>query len=523
MCDRDHRGGCLGCSHALSRRGFLKGCGAAAAAGAMGPLAGTAGTAGEPKKERVRVALVFLANSAEHEIWPYPGYDCERREREIVKLLGEGCPEVEFVPVVVPLPGEVSKAIALKDKVDGYLIYTLTLNWGLTATLVQLARLGKPTLVADEYLGGSGVFLVGVGSLLRQQVPIAAVSTTRPDDLVAAARVFAEVKKPGTTPASFARQCQEAYRRTFAKSGPLKCQEDRVSLTGIGQCVKRLKESRFLIVGAGPSGKQAEYLGAKGLFVSFEEFRALYDQVDRDEAAEWGRRWSARAEKVVEPTPEWISRAGGVYLAMLKLLKKHGTDSITMNCLGGFGSGQLPAYPCLGFMQLLDDGSQGVCEAMPDDSVSTLMGRILAGRAGYVSDPALDTSKNQIVYSHCMALTKVFGPKGPANRFRIRTLHNRDPRGCCAQSFLPEGFMTTTFRTSVALKKMVIHQAKAVGNLDADRGCRTQLLGEVRGDVGKLFAQWDQFGWHRVTIYGDLKEPLVEFGKALGLEIVEEA
>jgi L-fucose isomerase-like protein len=194
-----------------------------------------------------------------------------------------------------------------------------------------------------------------------------------------------------------------------------------------------------------------------------------------------------------------------------------------MNCLGGFGSGQLPAYPCLGFMQILDDGGQGVCEAMPDDTVSMLMARILTGRAGYVSDPALDTSQNQIVYSHCMAMTKVFGTAGPACRFRIRTLHNRDPRGCCAESFLPEGYMTTSFRTSIARKQLVIHQAKAVGNLDADRGCRTQLLGEVRGDIGKLFYEWDRFGWHRVTVYGDVQEPLIEFGKALGLTIIQEA
>jgi len=212
-----------------------------------------------------------------------------------------------------------------------------------------------------------------------------------------------------------------------------------------------------------------------------------------------------------------------VYLASRELLKRHGTDSVTMNCLGGFNAGQLPAYPCLGFMQMLDDGGQGVCEAMPDDTVSMLMARILTGRPGYVSDPALDTSKNQIVYAHCMAMTKVFGPQGAANRFRIRTLHNRDPRGCCAQSFLPEGYLTTSFRTNFARKQMVLHQAKAVGNLDSDRGCRTQLVGEVRGDIGKLFHEWDRFGWHRVTVYGDIREPLIEFGKALGLEIIEEA
>ena len=92
-----------------------------------------------------------------------------------------------------------------------------------------------------------------------------------------------------------------------------------------------------------------------------------------------------------------------------------------------------------------------------------------------------------------------------------------------AQSFLPEGYMTTSFRTSFARKMMVVHQAKSVGNLDAPRGCRTQLIGEVRGDIGKLFTEWDHFGWHRVTVYGDVREPLIEMGRALGLEIIEEA
>lgn len=520
MCGCNHPASCFGCGHAVNRRGFLKGCGVAGAAGLLGPIAAAAG---EPKAEKVRVALVFLANSEEREIWPYPGFDCAGRQREIVKLLKDGCPQVEFVPIVVAQPGEVAKAVALKDTVDGYLVYPITLNWGLQGTLNEIARLGKPMLVADEYLGGSGVFLCGTSSVRRQGLSCGAVSTTRMEDLVAVARLFADVKKPGTNAASFAARCEETYRRTFRTAGAVKWREDRVALNGIGECVKRFRQYRFLIVGAGTPGQERDFLGAKGIDVGFEEFRAIYEKVDRDQAAEWGRRWSSQAEKVLEAKPDWIAKAGGVYLAMLALMKKYGTDSITMNCLGGFGSGQLPAYPCLGFMQILNDGGQGVCEAMPDDSLSMLMGRLLTGRAGYVSDPALDTSKNQIVYSHCMAHTKVFGTSGPSNPFRIRTLHNRDPRGCCAESFLPEGYLTTTFRTSFAQKKMVIHQATAVGNLSADRGCRTQLLGEVRGDIGKLFAEWDRFGWHRVTVYGDLKEPLIEFGKALGLETIQEA
>jgi len=505
----------------MSRRGFLKRCATAAAtAGALAPVASLAN---EAKGSKPRVALVFLANSSGREMWPYPNFDCPRRHAEIIKLLKDGCPQVEFIPVVVANPAEVEKAIALKDTVDGYLIYTVTLMWGLTSAILPIGKLGKPMFVADEYLGGSGVFLIGYSQLCRQGIPSGAVSSTRPDDLVAVARVFGDVKKPGMTPAVFAQRCDAVYRRTFPKAGAMKCIEDKVTLTEIGECLKRLKQQRFVVVGPKFKGEERDFLGTKGIYLSFEALQALYEKVDRDAAAEVARRWCAKAEKVVEPTTEWINKAAAVYLASVELMKKHNADTVTMNCLGGFSSGQLPAYPCLGFMQILDDGNQGVCEAQPDDSVSMIMARILTGRPGYVSDPAVDTSKNQIVYSHCMAHTKVFGPQGPANKFHIRTLHNRDPRGCCAESFLPEGYMTTTFRTSIARKLMVIHQAKAVGNLDADRGCRTQLLGEVRGDIGKLLREWDRFGWHRVTVYGDIQEPLTEFGKALGLQIVHEA
>ncbi len=49
-----------------------------------------------------------------------------------------------------------------------------------------------------------------------------------------------------------------------------------------------------------------------------------------------------------------------------------------------------------------------------------------------------------------------------------------------------------------------------------DRACRTKLCAEPIGDIEKLFTQWDQWGWHRVTFYGDLKEPVFALADALG-------
>ncbi len=519
MCQCHAAGSCHGCHHAVDRRRFLQGLGAAAAT--AGPMASLAIAAADQQKPRV--AAVFLANANIREIWPYPGFDTQARQREILARLADGCPQVEFVPVTVAKPADVQKAIAVNDQVDGYLVYAMTLDWALGGTVPQIGQLGKPMLLADEFLGGCGLFLTRYSQLCNQSIPAAAVSSTRLADLVAVARQFASVRQGGTTPASFARRCDDVYRKTFAASGKAPCLDDPLRPAEVGRCVEQLRKSRFLIVGAGQAGREVDFLGVKARYVGFEEMMAFYNQVDRDEAAQWADRWSRGATRVMESRPEAIDKAGAVYLATLQLMKKYGTDSVTMNCLGGFAAGKLPAYPCLGFMQILNDGGQGVCEAMPDDTISMLLARLLTGRPGYVSDPALDTSKNQIVYAHCVATTKPLGAQGESNPFRIRTLHNRDPRGACAESMLPSGYMTTSFRTLVGQKKMILHQAKAVGTLDSEYGCRTKLVAEVQGDIAKLFRHWSPFGWHRVTVYGDVKEPLTELGKALGLEVIEEA
>jgi len=57
MCQCHAREGCFGCRQAMSRRGFLQGCGVAAAGG----LVATNTLAQAPQGEKVRVGLVFIS------------------------------------------------------------------------------------------------------------------------------------------------------------------------------------------------------------------------------------------------------------------------------------------------------------------------------------------------------------------------------------------------------------------------------------------------------------------------------
>ena len=194
---------------------------------------------------------------------------------------------------------------------------------------------------------------------------------------------------------------------------------------------------------------------------------------------------------------------------------------ISVNCLGGFYGGHLTAYPCLGFSQLNDDGLVGGCEADQMSALTMVTIGALTGRPGYISDPVIDTAKNHIIYAHCVAMTKPFGPGGPVSPYLLRN-HSEDRKGAVVQSLLPAGYLTTTLEINPVSRQVLMHQAKTDGNNDSDMACRTKLNGIVKGDIEKLTENW-RMGWHRVTFYGDLRGPVTELSQRLKLELIEEA
>jgi hypothetical protein len=121
-----------------------------------------------------------------------------------------------------------------------------------------------------------------------------------------------------------------------------------------------------------------------------------------------------------------------------------------------------------------------------------------------------------------VASNRPFGPRGKANPFQILT-HSEDRQGASVRSILPVDYLTTTLEVSQERKEILFHQARAVANDPDDRACRTKLAAEPLGDMEKLFSMWDQWGWHRVTFYGDLKQPVYALAEAMGWKVVEEA
>ena len=511
--------GCACCS--ISRRGFLAGC--ATCAGAMvipmsGSLAATAG----PKKKRIRVLYSLHADVQARPDWPNIGFDFNPVMKEMTAALSAGCPEVEFIPTMADGPDQ-AKAILEQDKasnIDGYVVMQMNCWNRVVQTMVTS---GKPVLYADFLYAGSGGFLVYTAGFLRQGTPnFGFIASSQFADVVEAAKCFLAIEKAD----EFAAAVAKVRIARTKPAGSQDCRPDDLELLSPSLWQAKMKQSKILTVGGeGWRGPKAviEELGVQVIEIPYAEVNDAWKAADKEKAREVADMWQKRAKTIADVSRETLETSAAMYLGQKAVLKKHRADAITINCLGGFYGGHIHAYPCLGFHELCNEGVVGACE---NDLVSTAtmvaLKNLTGGRTGFISDPVIDIANRQIIYAHCVASNRAFGPEGNDNPIEILT-HSEDRQGASVRSLLPLGYMTTTVELGAFAKELLFHRGKAVANIIEDRACRTKLAVEPDGDLEKLFTQWDRFGWHRVTVYGDLKEPLFEIARMLKWKITEEA
>ncbi len=420
------------------------------------------------RNEKARVRLVFSHPAPGIEGWPNLGYDFEGRKNELTARLRSACPNIEFLTPAVPrTQDDTANILSADGEVDGYVVYLLGIPGSPVAALTAS---GRPVVVVNDLYGG------GIGTMHGPRVAL--VSSASFDDVAQAVRNF--------------------------------------------EYLRRLRSSILLdVVNRTPGEAKAieETFGAKVQVVPADELNTAYEKADAAESRKWAGTWIRTAEKVIEPSEDEVGKSGRMYVAMRDLLRERRAQAIAIDCLTLFYSRKMPAYPCLGFFQLNNDGSVGACEADLQSTITMLAMTYATGRPGYISDPVIDTSTNRIVYAHCVAPTRVFGPRGPANAFHIRD-HSEDRKGASIRSLMPLGHVVTSLKFVPSQKVVVMHTAKTVANLDNDKACRTKLAAEIP-DAQKMLEGWTQ-GWHRVTVYGDYRMRVRTLSALLGFKVVEE-
>lgn len=506
----------------LSRRTFLAR-GSAACAAALGAWAAPPGLGAPAASEgpRVRIVYVLFGPKQPRPTWPNIGYDFVPVMNRLETELARHCPGFQFVTSMASTEAEAEKILKEDQEaaVDGYLVYQMN-NW--PRVIQTIAASGKPVLYADFTYAGTGGFLTYNAALLRKPSPnVGFVSSSELADLVEAVKCFGLVRG-GRSASEFVAATARLRAERTPRPEPAAGAADPVRCLSIPDCVSRLKESKILAIRDQNSAPGPAIMGIPVVYLPFAELNDLAQRADPDEVRAWADRWERGARRIEGVSRETIEKSAAMYLGQQALLKKHGANAITINCLGGFYGNHIGAYPCLGFCQLVDDGLVGACECdVRSTAAMVVINTLTQGRPGYISDPVMDSAKREIIYAHCVAPTRVFGPSGPANAYEILT-HSEDRQGASLRSLLPTGYLTTTLEFEPQRREILFHQAKAVGNDANDRACRTKLRAQPLGDFEKLFTMWDVWGWHRVTFYGDLKEPVQALAEAVGWTVVTE-
>ncbi|MBC7361329.1 MAG: hypothetical protein H5U06_03495 [Candidatus Aminicenantes bacterium] len=474
----------------------------------------------QPVKKRVKLRLIFALHSLKQDRpdWPNVGFDFRPVIKKYTETLKKKLPDFSFLVSTSTCPEETQKIIATDTEggVDGYVIFQLNC-WN--RVVQSVAETGQPVLYVDFQYGGSGGFLVYTAEFLRQQKQnIGFIASSNFDDVVAAVRAFEEIKSG----LSFSELIKKVRLSRTPASGYLECYPDNLKLLSAEETIYRMKNSPILLFRDDRGGDEFNIMGIPVLNLPFSELNQAWKTADREEAREIAKKWWDRASLVQGVKFSELVNSAAMYLGMKALLQKYSARAITINCLGGFYGGHIHAYPCLGFHELNNQGLVGACEAdLRSTATMVAFGLMTQGRPGYISDPVIDTANRQIIYAHCVASNRVFGPEGPANPIEILT-HSEDRQGASVRSLMPVGYLITSLEIDQNRQEILLHQAKAVGNSFDDRACRTKLVAEPIGDLEKLFTMWDLWGWHRVTFYGDLKKPAYELAEALGWKVVEE-
>lgn len=425
----------------------------------------------------VRVRVIFLAKPKP--TWPTPHLDveaeCKRVDAELRKVAKQ-VPDVELVGRdLLRVSDHLSRLKGTMEDVDGVLVFNLTSTVG---HLVRgITDYNIPTILFSQPFSGHD--WCQIADMQREGRRIEVMATSDFGELARALRAF--------------------------------------------RTVRRLRDTKILCITGGGLNKNLanqvkERFGTTISLVGADELVEAYNAADESKAKRLAREVTNGAEKVVEPSTEEIAKSCRLYYAMKNMLEQEDAQAIAINCLGLFAQGRLPAYPCIGFSRLNDEGLVGACEADLYSTMTMLTFAYLVERPGFISDPVIDTSKDVVIHAHCVSATKMGGCNAERCPYVIRS-HMEDDKGAALQVQMHIGQKITMARY-LGTDTMLISTGEIVDTPVLERGCRTKITTKV-ADARKVLRQYTG-GLHRVIFYGDHVEDIYRLSHFLDFKVVEE-
>lgn len=463
---------------------------------------------GKGKNIKSSIRLVCCSRKKGYPGWPHIDFDHEGMMDRYLAKLQEALPNCEFTVDYANNAAEAKELFKTNDRFDGVAVFNSSHGVGVANEFLAMKQ---PGVIIDELYAGSGDLVRLNTRINKEHLPVAVVASSDFQDTINAIRLL-HIRK----------QLQNTKIVLFKNFEPLA--QDKVDYIqealGTGSTWKR-----YL---AGRAGLQEKFdklkdrFGVEVILKTKKDLQDYFNSIPEEEAQVVADRWSGRAEGIVEPTKKDILDSAKMYLGLKKCLDEEDAEALSVDCIMMFYTTELSVYPCMSHVQMNDDGLTGTCESDLDSCLTQIIIRYMTGQASFVSDPVIDTAANQIIYAHCSAATKWFGEDSMASPYFLRS-HSEDHNSTSIQTIMPVGKTVTTAKIDILNNALAIHTAKAVGNVNEEKGCRTKLAAEVP-DAQLLLDNWDAdiFSWHKVTFYGDHRKEFLDLARLFEMYVVQE-
>ncbi len=492
---------------------------------------------------KIKIQVIFIGKPQWEAGWPYLGYDNFKLIDEIKIRLIKKFPIVAFNWGTMITSYDKVLIDNIKEnilKADGMIIFTIGHygDPGIVQAGIEFIECEKPVILANFIYGGDHTFTKIYSNIKDKNYQVFPLSSQKIEDFEKAIEIMISLLRiRGTRVLVYAsdviKMNWDVILGLFNPERKKILKDHPEFLEQVGK-MSGDKEFEFFTDTVGEDQAHQwrmdeikykenlkEIFGIDMIRGDPDEILEYYSNANEGEAKKVADKWTSNALKV-DPSEKTILNSAKLYIAFKKILEDKGVDIFTPDCGTFLLTGLLPAYPCMAFLELSNEGKYGICESDMDSTVSFLFGLYLTNRQGFVSNHTFDIANQQITYMHCVAPNKLYGVNGPSTPYEIVFHGETHYLGASPCVKFPIGENVTTIKISVFKKKISIRQGRIIDNVVDEKGCVSKML--VKSNVEKIMKNydWESFGWHRVTFIGDWKEIFIIGAKILGLEIIED-
>ena len=283
-----------------------------------------------------------------------------------------------------------------------------------------------------------------------------------------------------------------------------------------------MKQSRILNIARSAGTRQTvAHLGTTVDTVANTGFIEEFQRTGpTDQVKALASRYKTQATQVHQPSDEDILDAARAAVALKKVVAEARVDAVMMDCLPGLQHPHQHVPPCMGFMDLRDEGIPAGCESDLDATLTMMLLQYLFDRPGFQHNPAVETELNHYFCAHCTSASRMAGPDARPEPYMLMN-HAEAGWGCVPRVLFSPGQEVTIAKylhapSDQEVPQMLVYSGETIAcpPIPQTGGCRTN----VETTINELEDVADLKGHHLVMIYGNHAKVLRRFCRMYSIE-----